>query len=732
MERRSFLQKLLLVAAGLGLSPGWLRGRAERYGQALAAGSRKLAVLIGINRYLGEGSALQGCLTDVELQRELLLYRFGFDPADILTLTDGAATPAGIQSAFAEHLGGQGHTAETVVVQFSGYGQWRLGSTPNCWQPVLLLSGSEGVAAMELDSFFRLLEGLGTAQITTLLDCGFTYVSPSVRGNLQLRSRPPAAISDSKDSVPLARSEPQRVWPSPPKGLLISATTPQDLAAEAAWPGFYAGVLTYLLTQYLWETTPATRLLVAFNQVVSRRELGLFACQRPTLEGQDTARHIHPYFLMPTPAGVSGVVQEVKGNRAQVWLGGIPSAALCGLQPGTLLVPIPADPSASSPTPLLMRSRSGLLAQVQMASPEGQLPPVGTPLREQLRGLSSTLKLLVGLEENLGRIEKVDLTNAIAGYSWMETANPRERQVDCLLGRITPEMATAFRTPSRWRERSDTLLKPLEVNSYSLFWPGRELLLNSCGPAGEAAAMAVQRLAPRLAHLLAAKRLRTTLNAVSSSLAVVAELAVKGEAANRASGTESLAPSLAARLVQSATSAPAEVGMQRFMRGDPLHLTLCNNSDQHLFGYLLLIDPTGQLHLLAPLPQDNFTTPLRLEAKSSLTLPPLPEVDGELRSAVSSDLLTCHAQGLTELLFVASTRPLSASLEALKAMARKLGVARSPMLLNGPLEWTQTLLEELTQRASDRASGTESLGDPDLRWLDPAQSITLSLTYLLV
>ncbi|MFS8883636.1 caspase family protein, partial [Synechococcus sp. R55.3] len=675
MERRSFLQKLLLVAAGLGLSPGWLRGRAERYGQALAAGSRKLAVLIGINRYLGEGSALQGCLTDVELQRELLLYRFGFDPADILTLTDGAATPAGIQSAFAEHLGGQGHTAETVVVQFSGYGQWRLGSAPNCWQPVLLLSGSEGVAAMELDSFFRLLEGLGTAQITTLLDCGFTYVSPSVRGNLQLRSRPPAAISDS--------SEPQRVWPSPPKGLLISATTPQDLAAEAAWPGFYAGVLTYLLTQYLWETTPATRLLVAFNQVVSRRELGLFACQRPTLEGQDTARRIHPYFLAPTQAGVSGVVQEVKGNRAQVWLGGIPSAALCGLQPGTLLAPIPADPSASSPTPLLVRSRSGLLAQVQVASPEGQLPPVGTPLREQLRGLSSTLKLLVGLEENLGRIEKVDLTNAIAGYSWMETANPRERQVDCLLGRITPEMAAAF--------RSDTLLKPLEVNSYSLFWPGRELLLNSCGPAGEAAAMAVQRLAPRLAHLLAAKRLRTTLNAVSSSLAVVAELAVKGKAAK--------APPLAARLVQSVASAPAEVGMQRFMRGDPLHLTLRNNSEQDLYGYLLLIDPTGQLHLLAPTPQDNLAAPLRLEAKGSLTLPPLPEVDGELRSAVSSDLLTCHAQGLTELLFVASTRPLSASLEALKAMARRLGVARSPMLLNGPLEWTQTLLEELTQRA---------------------------------
>ncbi|MFS8923276.1 caspase family protein, partial [Synechococcus sp. B60.1] len=670
MERRSFLQKLLLVAAGLGLSPGWLVGQAERYGQALAASSRKLALLIGINRYPGEGSPLQGCVTDVELQRELLLYRFGFEPAEILTLTDGAATPSGIQAAFAEHLGGSSQAAETVVVQFSGYGQWRAGSTPGQWQPVLLLSGSEGMAVMELDSFFRLVEDLGTAQITTLLDCGFTHVLPSVRGNLQLRSRPPAgkgAGSAASDS-----SEPQRVWPSPPKGLLIAATTPQDLAAEAAWPGFYAGVLTYLLTQYLWESTPATRLLVAFNQVASRRELGLFACQRPILEGKETARRIPPYFLTPPQVAVSGVIQEVKGNRAQVWLGGIPPAALGGLQPGTLLAPL----STASSVPLLIRSRSGLLAQVQPANGEGQFPPVGTLVREQLRSLSSSLKLLVGLEDNLGRVEKVDLTNAIAGHSWMETANPRERQVDCLLGRITPEMAAAF--------QADALPKPLEVNGYSLFWPGRELLLNSCGPAGEAAAMAVQRLVPRLAHLLAAKRLRATLNAATSPLAVVGELS-----------TRSKAPLRGSRLAQGAA---AEPGILRFMRGDPLHLTLRNEGEQDLFGYLLMVDSSGQLHLLAPVPQEDFALPLRLEAKGSLTLPPLPEVAGESRSAVNPDLLTCHAQGLTELLFVASTRPLSASLEALKAMVRQQGITRSPMLLSKPLEWTQMLLEELTRR----------------------------------
>ncbi|MEN9201928.1 MAG: caspase family protein [Thermostichus sp. DG_1_6_bins_120] len=710
MERRSFLQKLILVAVGLGMSPGWLVAQSGRYGQALAAGSRKLALLIGINRY-AEGSLLQGCLTDVELQRELLLYRFGFAPADILTLTDAAATVEGLQAAFADHLGGQGRTAETVVVQFSGYGQWRWGSQ-NRWQPVLLLAEE---ATLGLETFFQLLDSLGTVQLTTLLDCGFTYIPPAVRGNLQLRSRPAVVPKGAEFSSANAEAEPPRWWPSSPKGLLIAATTPQDLAAEASWPGFYAGVLTYLLTQYLWETLPATRLAVAFNQVSSRRELGMFACQRPTLETKETARRIPPYFLPLDQPGVSGVIQEVKGNRAHVWLGGIPPAALCGLQPGTLFTPIPADASQQTtlpPTPLVLRSRNSLLAQVQLSGSEGQLPPVGTPLREQLRSISSTLKLLVGLEDNLGRIEKVDITNAIAGYSWMETANPRERQVDCLLGRITPEMAKAF--------QADTLPKPLQVNSYSLFWPGRELVLDSCGPVGEAAAMAVQRLAPRLAHLLAAKRLRTTLNAATSPLAVVAELACKDK---------DKAPSLAARLTQAVTSPPVELGMPRFMRGDPLRLTLRNNSERDLFGYVLMIDPTGQLHLLAPMPQDNFTLPLRLEAQNSLILPRLSETESELRIASSSsDLLTCNPQGLTELLFVASTRPLQASLEALRSMARKLGVTRSPMLLKGPLEWTQTLLEELTSRASESFGS----GDGDLRLLDPAESITLSLTYTLV
>jgi len=65
---------------------------------------------------------LNGCVTDVELQRELLIYRFGFLAADILILTDAQATRENIETAFVEHLTAQGKPGDVVVFHFSGYG----------------------------------------------------------------------------------------------------------------------------------------------------------------------------------------------------------------------------------------------------------------------------------------------------------------------------------------------------------------------------------------------------------------------------------------------------------------------------------------------------------------------------------------------------------------------------------------------------------------------------------
>ncbi len=100
IPRRHFLQFAGATLATLGLSQLNIQQQAERYGKVLAQGTpRKLALLVGINKYAAD-QQLQGCVNDLELQRHLLIHRFGFNPKDIHTLFDEKATRSGILQAF--------------------------------------------------------------------------------------------------------------------------------------------------------------------------------------------------------------------------------------------------------------------------------------------------------------------------------------------------------------------------------------------------------------------------------------------------------------------------------------------------------------------------------------------------------------------------------------------------------------------------------------------------------
>jgi hypothetical protein len=105
MKRRTFLKQIGSILAVLGITETELLTWGNRYYQALAQPSlRKLALLVGINQY-SQNPSLNGCLTDVELQKELLMYRFGFPAANILTLTEEQASREFIEAAFVEDLG---------------------------------------------------------------------------------------------------------------------------------------------------------------------------------------------------------------------------------------------------------------------------------------------------------------------------------------------------------------------------------------------------------------------------------------------------------------------------------------------------------------------------------------------------------------------------------------------------------------------------------------------------
>ena len=125
IKRRHFLQTASSTLAAIGLSQIDFLVQADRYGKVLAQSTpRKLALLVGINDYQSI-RGLNGCLNDVELQKHLLIHRFGFNPSDIYEVsdkTDLKPTRDHILEAFDEHLIKQAKPGDIVVFHYSGHG----------------------------------------------------------------------------------------------------------------------------------------------------------------------------------------------------------------------------------------------------------------------------------------------------------------------------------------------------------------------------------------------------------------------------------------------------------------------------------------------------------------------------------------------------------------------------------------------------------------------------------
>ena len=199
LKRREFLQRAGLLLAALGINQRLY----YRSDQALAQPARrKLALLVGINQYPTTNriqEPLQGCLTDVELQRNLLIYKFGFQPDDIVTLTNEAATRNQIESAFISHLIEQAKMGDLALFHFSGYGscipRYNLVSNSSQIQHSFLpvdvaLSETETVNDILEDTLWLLLRSLKTSNIITILDTSFIYPGYHQQGTLKIRAIP--------------------------------------------------------------------------------------------------------------------------------------------------------------------------------------------------------------------------------------------------------------------------------------------------------------------------------------------------------------------------------------------------------------------------------------------------------------------------------------------------------------------------------------------------------------
>jgi len=84
-------------------------------------GGKKLALLVGINKYMTPGNDLQGCVNDVNYIWEFLTSKRGYDPDNVRMLCDERATQQNILERL-EWLIGSAEPGDELVFQYSGHG----------------------------------------------------------------------------------------------------------------------------------------------------------------------------------------------------------------------------------------------------------------------------------------------------------------------------------------------------------------------------------------------------------------------------------------------------------------------------------------------------------------------------------------------------------------------------------------------------------------------------------
>ena len=737
LNRRTFLQRAILALASLGIGETALSLFGEqslavpildRYFQALAQpGGRKLALLVGINQY-PHSTALSGCLTDVELQRELLVHRFGFNPSNILTLTDSQATRENIETAFIEHLSDQAKAGDVVVFHFSGYGsQVRMSESQtassldfaNSLVPVDSLASRGAATDNDLleETLILLLRSLPTTQVTTILDTSYTPVENLLQGNLRVRSCPnPPAQRPHPDELAFQEQlllrlkstlEPNRESTQLP-GIVLTAASPKQPATEVLWNGFSAGLFTYALTQYLWQASAATTVQISVSRATGMVKQ-LAGKQQPRLLGQKNRDlPLFAYYLPLDPSlGADGVVTAVEDSgKIQLWLAGLPATVLEYYGSNSLLSLAPS-PSASWGTQALelptapqlqLRSKEGLkgFARIVGTTNTAENAPlvVGQLVREAVRVLPRNLGLSVALDVRLERIERVDATSAFASIPAVSTVVVAgEQPADYLFGLVGTRAVDAVGV-----EGGEVLSR---TGGYGLFYLAREPIRSTAGVAGEAVKSAVNRLTPKLKALLAAKLLRLTANEGSSRLGVRASLEQVTPLATVVMQRETLRATWATqgwREQQNQSQLMARIGeatVPSLSIGSRVRCRLENYSDGEVYFMLLGFDASGNAIALYKMrslevDQDLNNQPSLVDAviapAQSLRLP---------KSTVTADWVVSGPSGLAEMQLICSRAPFKGAIailessRILKAEGEQIGD-----LLN-PLEVAQAVMQDL-------------------------------------
>ncbi len=698
LDRRTFLQRvgLALLTTGTGAiapSPSWAASATQYQETLTAGGPRKLALLVGINRY-PHHPALEGCVADVELQRDLLIHRFGFLPADIVTLTDQQGTRENIETAFSEHLIKQAKAGDQVVFHFSGYGaQVHRSGDQAALMNRLVSVDRETAEATEVvgngvleETLLLLLRSLPTTQALVVLDTAYQSFGQLLQGSWRSRSHPDApAEYSSQAELAVADQLRQRLgrsrfkanlplnwqqWP----GLLLGS----DGALEGRWSGVTAGLLTYSLTQWLWAHTPPPTLWFTLEHL--SETLTPTAAQEPYIQGKGQGDR--PLFKAnPTqPTGIEGYIATVaaSGNEIQLQLGGVNPWVWSHSQ-GRSQFRI-----AGTEQVLEVRSRSGLTAKAMAIGEQTSHEP-GQGVEEWLRVFPRNLGLTIALDPQLQRIERVDATSALANIpSVSNVVLAGEQATDYLLSRTGSIVPVAIATT----QQRDI------AQGYELFSAGGVSIPNTVGSSEEAVKLAVNRFVPTLTTLLAAKWWQLLSNGESSQLPIQVSL-------SQMQPQPTLLAQYRTRRAQTLTATPQIIsspGLLSLPVGTMVQYQVENWGDDPLHMLVVGLDSRNRAIALYPLVTGDRAHWV-IEPQTVLTLPaPTSSLTG----------IMAGSPGLNRLYIICSRAPFPATRKYLAQQPQPKGEGDRFMELANPLRLTQALLQDLHAASHPLAKGDSS------------------------
>ena len=724
LDRRTFLQQAGLAGLTWGatdagnlslINKSRLFALAKNY-QQIATTNRKLALLVGINRYPYHEN-LSGCLMDVELQRELLIHRFGFDPSDIVTLSDRQATRENIETAFVEHLIQQASPDDAVVFHFSGYGRQikmplssegesAYDTDPDNFGLVNSLVPIDGTPAKKAsdannilqDTLWGLAQSLSTTKCTLVLDTSFNTTDRSKHGSFKVRSLSDLASSNSsseqeflndlrKDLADKGLKPSKRLLSLP--GVVLYAAGKNQIAVERQWDGFSAGLFTYALTQHLWQTTPSTKVQVALARTAETVEQVMGRQQQPTLNNPNKSA-IAYYFATNDAAVATGVISKIgsSGNDIEVKLLGLPVSILDNYGVNSCLSLV-SDPKIAPQ--LQIKSRDGLVAKTQiLQNSASQTPQMGDKVRESIRMLKRDRSLTLALDADLGRIERVDATSALSNIPAIDSVIAAgEHNADCLLGKVTK--------PTQVDTDSESAKSTF---SYGLYTAGGNLIAKTTGSEEEAVKIALDRLKPQFNSLLAAKWLELTINEFSSRLKASATLisdrekpSIRWQRATMVSDEQPNPKKF--NFLATNSSSDSSNSIPVLVKGEEIKLAIDNTGEKELYALILGID--SDCNIFALYTPANSAEPevqlrdIAIAPKSELVIP---STESSWKWKVPESI------GINTLYVILAVRPFAQTLKAFANQQNYKLNQEQVLNVTNPIDVVNSLLQDLHDASS--------------------------------